>query len=192
MGDITRLLARWKEGDARALEELTPIVYQELRQLAGQYMRRESSDHTLQPTALVHEAYVRLTGIREARFQNRAHFYGAAATIMRRVLVDHARERDAAKRGAGATLASLDEAAEHGVDLRFDLIYLSDALDRLAALAPKPARVVELRYFGGLSVEETAEVLDVAPITVKRHWAFARAWLHRTLTAADVPGAARR
>jgi RNA polymerase sigma factor (TIGR02999 family) len=190
MGDITRLLARWKEGDAAALEELTPIVYQELRQLADQYMRRESGDHTLQPTALVHEAYLRLAGVRDAKFQNRAHFYGAAATIMRRVLVDHARGRRAAKRGAGATVASLDEAAECGIDLRFDLVCLNDALDRLAALAPQPARVVELRYFGGLSVEEAAAFLDVAPITVKRHWAFARAWLHRTLTADDA-GAAR-
>ena len=185
MGDITRLLARWKQGDARALEELTPIVYQELRQLARHYMRRESGDHTLQPTAVVHEAYVRLTGVREAKFQNRTHFYGAAATIMRRILVDHARERRAGKRGAGATLKSLDEADERGVDVRFDLIYLNDALDRLAALAPKPARVVELRYFGGLSVDETAEFLNVAPITVKRHWAFARAWLHRALTGAS-------
>ena len=192
MGDITRLLARWKQGDARALEELTPIVYQELRQLSRHYMRREPGDHTLQPTAVVHEAYVRLSGVREAKFQNRTHFYGAAATIMRRILVDHARERRAVKRGAGATLKSLDEADERGVDVRFDLIYLNDALDRLAALAPKPARVVELRYFGGLSVDETAEFLNVAPITVKRHWAFARAWLHRTLAATDAPGTVRR
>ena len=191
MRDITRLLARWEEGDARALEELTPIVYKELRQLASHYMRRESNDHTLQPTALVHEAYLRLTGLREAKFHNRTHFFGAAATIMRRVLVDHAREQGAAKRGAGATVASLDEAAERGIDLRFDLVCLDDALNRLAALAPQPARVVELRYFGGLTVDEAAAVLNVAPITVKRHWAFARAWLHRTLTDDDASGAAR-
>jgi RNA polymerase sigma-70 factor (ECF subfamily) len=184
MGDITRLLARWKNGDAGALEDLTPVVYQELRRLASGYMRRESSDHTLQPTALVHEAYLRLTGVREAKFQNRAHFYGAAARIMRRVLVDHARERRAAKRGADATVASLDEAADCGVDMRTDLVRLNDALDRLAAVAPQPARVVELRYFGGLTVDETAAFLDVAPITVKRHWAFARAWLHRALADA--------
>jgi RNA polymerase sigma factor (TIGR02999 family) len=181
MGDITRLLGRWKQGDATALEELAPIVYQELHQLASGYMRRESNDHTLQPTALVHEAYLRLTGVREAKFENRSHFYGAAATIMRRVLVDHARERRAAKRGADVTIASLDEVAERGVDMRSDLVCLDDALDRLAAMAPQPARVVELRYFGGLTVDETAAFLDVAPITVKRHWAFARAWLHRAL-----------
>jgi RNA polymerase sigma factor (TIGR02999 family) len=190
MFDITRLLARWGEGDARALEELTPIVYQELRQLAHLFMQRESDDHTLQPTALVHEAYLRLAGVRETKFQNRAHFYGAAAKIMRRVLVDHAREQRAAKRGAGATVASLDEAAERGIDPRSDLMFLDEALDRLAALAPQPARVVELRYFGGLTVEEAAVFLDVAPITVKRHWAFARAWLHRTLTATNAPGTA--
>ena len=116
MSDITRLLARWAEGDARALEELTPVVYQELRQLAHLFMRRESHDHTLQPTALVHEAYLRLSGVRDAKFQNRAHFYGAAAKIVRRVLFDHAREQRAAKRGAGETVASLDEAAERGID----------------------------------------------------------------------------
>ena len=181
MGDITALLARWKGGDAGALEELTPFVYQELRQLANHYMRREPKDHTLQPTALVHEAYVRLSGVREAKFHNRAHFYGAAATIMRRVLVDYARDRRALKRGGDATVASLDEAADRGVDMHTDLVCLNDALDRLMALAPQPARVVELRYFGGLTVDETAAFLDVAPITVKRHWAFARAWLHRAL-----------
>jgi RNA polymerase sigma factor (TIGR02999 family) len=191
MGDITRLLARWNKGDAKALEELTPIVYEELRRLASHYMGRESSDHTLQPTALVHEAYLRLAGVREAKFHNRTHFFGAAAAVMRRVLVDYARERRAAKRGAGATVASLDEAVDRGIDLRFDLVALNDGLDRLATLAPQPARVVELRYFGGLTVEETAAFLDVAPITVKRHWAFARAWLHRTLTAEDAPGAER-
>lgn len=190
MGDITRLLARWTQGDTTALEELTPIVYTELRQLASQYMQRESADHTLQPTALVHEAYLRLAGVRQATFRNRAHFFGAAARIMRRVLVDHAREQRAAKRGAGATVAALDEAAEQGIDPRSDLVYLDDALDRLAALAPLPARVVELRYFGGLSVDEAAAFLDVAPITVKRHWAFARAWLHRTLTGTGARGAA--
>jgi len=181
MGDITALLTRWKRGDAGAFEELTPVVYEELRQLAIHYMRRESTDHTLQPTALVHEAYLRLAGVREAKFQNRAHFYGAAARIMRRVLVDHARQRRAAKRGADATVASLDEAADRGVDMDADLVCLNDALDRLAALAPQPARVVELRYFGGLTVDETAAFLDVAPITVKRNWTFARAWLHRAL-----------
>ena len=184
MGDITRLLSRWREGDARALEELTPLVYDELRQLAGHYMRRERTDHTLQPTALLHEAYLRLTGIRSAQFHNRVHFYGAAASVMRRILVDHARQRGAAKRGQGATVLSLDEASTVGIDLRLDLVSLDDALVELASVAPRPARVVELRFFGGLSVVETADLLGVAPATVKRHWAFARAWLHRNLAAA--------
>jgi len=181
MGNITRLLARWRNGDPEALKDLTPLVYGELRDLAQHYLRNERSDHTLQPTALVHEAYLRLTGVRSAKFTNRVHFYGAAATVMRRVLVDHAREHRAAKRGLGQAVASLDDVPEAGIDLRFDLVCLSDALERLAAVAPDPARVVELRYFGGLTVAETAEFLDVAPVTVKRRWAFARAWLHRTL-----------
>jgi RNA polymerase sigma-70 factor, ECF subfamily len=183
MGHITQLLARWRDGDAGAFEELTPLVYAELRQLAAHYMRNERSDHTLQPTALVHEAYLRLTGLREARFQNRVHFYGAAATAMRRILVDHARQRGAAKRGSGATVVSLDDAATVGIDLRQDLVGLDESLDRLAVVAPEPARVVELRYFGGLSVQETAAFLGIAPATVKRRWAIARAWLHRELHA---------
>jgi len=181
MGDITRLLARWRQGDPEALKDLTPLVYGELRDLAEHYLRSERSDHTLQPTALVHEAYLRLTGVRSANFANRVHFYGAAASVMRRVLVDHARQHRAAKRGSGETVASLDAVPETAIDLRFDLVCLSDALDKLAAVAAQPARVVELRYFGGLSVVETATFLDVAPVTVKRHWAFARAWLRRAL-----------
>lgn len=184
MGDITRLLARWQKGDAGALAELTPLVYQELHDLASHYMRGERTDHTLQPTALVHEAYLRLTGLRAARFQNRVHFYGAAANVMRRILVDYSRRRGARKRGQGVSDVSLDQAAEIGIDLRLDFVSLDEALTALAAIAPTPSKVVELRYFGGLSVEETAAFLAVAPATVKRHWAFARAWLHRTLHAA--------
>lgn len=184
MGDITRLLKRWRNGDPQALEELTPLVYGELRHLAKHYMRQERAGHTLQPTALVHEAYLRLTGLRKTDFQNRIHFYGAAAHVMRRILVDHARRRRAAKRDPAATVTSLDEARTVGIDLRLDLVSLDDALRDLAAIAARPARVVELRYFGGLTVEETAAVLGVAPATVKRHWAFARAWLHRALNAA--------
>jgi RNA polymerase sigma factor (TIGR02999 family) len=184
MGDITGLLRRWRDGDPRALEELTPLVYDELHRLAAPYMRHERSDHTLQPTALVHEAFLRLTGLRRADFQNRVHFYGAAAQVMRRILVDHARRHRAAKRGRGDTVLELDEAIAVGIDLRDDLVHLDEALQQLTVVAERPARVVELRYFGGLSIEETAAVLDIAPATVKRHWAFARAWLHRALSAA--------
>lgn len=183
MPDITELLDRWGAGDAAAFDELLPLVYAELRHLAEAYLRRERADHTLQPTALVHEAYLRLTGVRAANFSNRAHFYGAAATAMRRVLVDHARSRRALKRGQEPPLR-LDDAMDVGVDMRLDLVSLDAALEQLARVAPRPAKVVELRFFGGLSVEETATVLSVAPATVKRQWAFARAWLHRALEAA--------
>jgi RNA polymerase sigma factor (TIGR02999 family) len=188
MGDITSLLGRWRGGDPDALKELTPLVYRELRDLAQHYLTRERTDHTLQPTALVHEAYLRLTGVRSPNFSDRVHFYGAAANVMRRILVDHAREHRAAKRGSGQAIASLDDVPEAGIDLRFDVVCLNDALDRLAAITPEPARVVELRYFGGLSIAETAEYLDVSPATVKRHWTFARAWLHRALASTPSSG----
>jgi RNA polymerase sigma factor (TIGR02999 family) len=181
--DITILLDRWGAGDPGAFDELLPLVYAELRHLAEAYLRRERAEHTLQPTALVHEAYLRLTGLRTANFENRTHFYGAAANAMRRILVDHARKRGTLKRGQVAPV-SLDDAPDVGIDLRLDLVSLDDALEKLARVAPKPAKVVELRFFGGLSIEETATVLSVAPATVKRHWAFARAWLHRALEAA--------
>jgi RNA polymerase sigma factor (TIGR02999 family) len=180
--DITRLLQRWSGGDSAALAELMPLVYNELRHLADSQMRQERSDHTLQPTALVHEAYLRLAGHRSG-FQSRVHFYGAAAQAMRRILVDYARSRDAWKRGQGDLVANLDEAANVGIELRLDLVALDDALNRLTAVAPRPAKVVELRYFGGLSVDETADFLDIAPSTVKRHWSFARAWLYPALNA---------
>ncbi len=183
MSDVTHLLAKWRDGDARAFDELVPLVYAQLRQLADHYLQMERDGHTLQPTALVHEAYLRLAGQNEAGFNNRVHFYGAAATVMRRILVDHARRRLAAKRGSGQTLAELDEGLAAGLDPQVDFIALDEALTRLASHSPGPARVVELRYFGGLTVDETATSLGVAPITVKRHWAFARVWLHRELTA---------
>lgn len=182
MKDITELLARWSGGDRNALAELMPLVYGELRRLADHYMRGEQFDHTLQPTALVHEAYLRLTGTNRVRFNNRSHFYGAAAQAMRRVLVDHARRRNAQRRGERPAMVNL-ESIDVGVDVRQDLVALDEALVRLTATAPQPAQVVELRYFGGLSIDETAEALGVAPVTVKRHWAFARAWLHRELNA---------
>ena len=183
MGDITRLLARWAEGDGEAFETLMPIVYKELRKLADHYLRQERPDHTLQPTALVHEAYLRLAGIRDMELRNRAHFYGAAAQIMRRVLVDHSRQRRALKRGGPTpAVVPFDEALDAAIDGSTDLVALDEALGALEAIAPERARVVELRYFGGLSVDETADYLGIAPATVKRHWAFARAWLFKRLS----------
>lgn len=183
MTDVTELLARWNRGDRDAFAELMPLVYGELRRLATSYMAREQTNHTLQPTALVHEAYLRLASGHSGRFNNRIHFYGAAAQAMRRILVDHARLRRARKRGADPTVVSLDE-VDVGIDVRLDLVALDDALKRLTEIAPRPAKVVELRYFGGMSIEEVAQLLDIAPATVKRHWTFARAWLHRALRAA--------
>jgi RNA polymerase sigma factor (TIGR02999 family) len=183
MADITRLLARWADGDGQAFEALMPIVYEELRRLANHYLRQERSGHTLQPTALVHEAYLRLAGIRELRFSSRAHFYGAAARVMRRVLVDYARQRARDKRGGPSlALVPFAEAIDTPIDAGLDLVALDEALVALERLAPDRARVVELRYFGGLSVDDTAEYLGIAPATVKRHWAFARAWLFRRLS----------
>ena len=183
MGDVTGLLARWNAGDGAALAELMPLVYSELRRLADAYMLRERNDHTLQPTALVHEAFLRLAGARDPKFDNRVHFYGAAAQAMRRILVDHARRRHAARRGNNPTRLELDAVEPAAIDLRFDFVALDEALDRLAEVAPRPAKVVELRYFGGMSIDEVAVFLDIAPVTVKRHWAMARAWLYRALTA---------
>jgi RNA polymerase sigma factor (TIGR02999 family) len=182
--EITELLERWATGDANAFKALVPVVYEELRRLAGHYLEHERGNHTLQPTALVHEAYLRLAGLRDLRLNNRAHFYGAAAQVMRRVLVDHARQRKALKRGGPDNqVVSLDEAIDAPVDLRLDVMALDEALAALERSAPEQARVVELRYFGGLTVEETAEYLSVAPATVHRRWAYARAWLFRRLTA---------
>lgn len=181
MSDVTELLDRWSRGDAGAFGSLMPLVYDELHQLAAHYMRHERPGHTLQPTALVHEAYLRLSGLRDMRLQNRTHFYGAAAQVMRRVLVDHARRRNAGKRGSGDRPEVPEAAFDASIDLRLDLVALDRALEKLATFAPDKARVVELRYFGGLSVEETAEIMDLSPRTVKRHWRFSRAWLLRTL-----------
>jgi RNA polymerase sigma factor (TIGR02999 family) len=182
MGDITRLLDRWAEGDDRAFEALVPMVYVELRRLADHYLRQERGDHTLQPTALVHEAYLRLVGTCDMRLQNRAHFYGAAAQAMRRILVDYSRQRRAAKRGGPTrNVVPFDEAIDTPAGQPVDLLALDEALTALERISPDRARVVELRFFGGLSVEDTAEQLGVAPATVKRHWAFARAWLFHQL-----------
>jgi RNA polymerase sigma factor (TIGR02999 family) len=192
MGDITTLLEQWALGDANAFKALMPLVYAELHGLAEHYLRQERSSHTLQPTALVHEAYLRLAGIRDIQLQNRAHFYGAAAKVMRRVLVDHARQRRAAKRGVPLhDLVPFDEALDAPVDLHLDFVDLDEALNALERIAPEKARVVELRYFGGLSVNETAEYIDVAPATVHRYWAYARAWLYRRLTETPSSGGPR-
>jgi RNA polymerase sigma factor (TIGR02999 family) len=181
-GDVTALLQRWGEGDAEAFKALLPLVYEELRRLAAHHLRSERSGHTLQPTALVHEAYLRLSGARSVLLNNRSHFYGAAAQVMRRVLVDHARKHRAQKRGGGADAhVDLADSAETAMDMRLDFEALDEALTAFERIAPDKARVVELRYFGGLSVEETGEFLDISPATVKRHWSFARAWLYKRL-----------
>jgi RNA polymerase sigma factor (TIGR02999 family) len=185
MADVTELLARWKAGDEHALENLMPVVYGELRRLAEHYMRAERTGHTLQPTALVHEAYLRLVSTRDPRFENRVHFYGAAARAMRRILVDHARQRGARKRSRSTATIDLDRVPAAAIEVSADLVALDASLDRLAAIASRAARVVELRYFGGLSIGETAAFLAIGPATVKRHWTFARAWLYRDLTGEE-------
>ena len=182
MSDITELLDRWGQGDREAFQSLLPLVYKELRRLAARHLRQERRGHTLQPTALVHEAYLRLSGLREVQLENRAHFFGTAARVMRRVLVDHARKHRAQKRGgAEAPVTLADVAAPAPLEGHLDMEALDAALDALEAIAPEKAKVVELRYFGGLSVEQTGEYLGISPATVKRHWVFARAWLLRRL-----------
>lgn len=184
--DVTGLLLAWGRGDSSAADQLMPAVYEELRHQAERAMRREGSEHTLQPTALVHESYLRLVDQRRVAWRNRAHFFAIASTVMRRILVDHARARLTAKRGGGAapiTLAGVADGDGAGA-AEVDLLALHDALDRLASLDPEQARLVELRYFGGLTIEETADALGVSPATVKREWALARAWLRRELEGA--------
>jgi RNA polymerase sigma factor (TIGR02999 family) len=179
---ITQLLIEWNDGRDAALEDLLPLVYGELRRLASRKLRRERPDHTLQPTALVHEAYIRLIDQRRVRWQNRAHFYAVAAQVMRRILVDRARARAADKRGAGWQRVTLvgDKASAGSRDV--DVLSLDDALRRLAAFDPQQERIVELRYFGGLTLDETAEVIGISIATVKREWAIARAWLRSELS----------
>ncbi|HEX6624625.1 MAG TPA: sigma-70 family RNA polymerase sigma factor [Pyrinomonadaceae bacterium] len=175
--NITRLLIKLTNGDAAAVDALLPHIYDELRRLAASYLRRERPDHTLQPTALVHEAYLRLVDQTQVQWQNRAHFFGVAAQLMRRILVDHARAHNAEKRGHDFQKLSIDENIDKAVERSAELLALDDALRELAEIDPQKARLVELRYFGGLSVEETAEVLGVSAPTVKRHWRATRAWL---------------
>jgi RNA polymerase sigma factor (TIGR02999 family) len=176
--DVTRLLVRLTDGDRGVLDELLPVVYGELRKLASSYLRRERVGHTLQPTALVHEAYMRLVDQTQVQWQNRAHFFGVAAQMMRRILVDHARAHEAEKRGGEFQKLSLDENIDVSGERDVNLVALDDALNLLAEVDPQKSKIVELRFFGGLSVEETAEVLGVSAPTVKRQWRMAKAWLY--------------
>ena len=186
--NVTRLLQAWSQGEDAALEELLPLVHQELRRLARRYMFGERPEHTLQATALVNEAYLRLVSSRQVNWQNRAHFFAISAQLMRRILVDHARARGYRKRGGGAAKITLDEALVRPPEKGQDLVALDDALKELAGVDPRKSKVVELRFFGGLSVEETAEVLKVSPETVQRDWRLAKAWLVREMGKAAATG----
>lgn len=179
--DVTQLLVNWGKGDQQALEQLVPLVYAELRRLADRYVRRERPGHTLQSTALVHEAWMKLIDQRNVHWQNRAHFFGVAAQMIRRILVDYARNRHAEKRGGHAFKLSLDDAIELPKQRDLDLVALDDALESLTKVDPQQGRIVELRFFAGLSIEETAEALRISPATVKRDWVVAKAWLYREM-----------
>lgn len=187
--EISELLVQWGSGDRKALEAILPRVYNELRRLARHHLRQQRPNHTLQTTALVHEAYLRLAGQKSLQIQDRAHFLGIAAQLMRWILVDYERNRRAAKRGAGVTRVSLDPtigvALSEGPDI--DLLALDRALDRLAKLDAQQSQIIELRYFGGLSIEDTSAFLGVSPATVKRSWASARAWLLREMRGGEAP-----
>lgn len=179
---VTQLLEKWSQGDEDALGELMPLVYDELHRLAGAYLRREQREHTLQPTALVNEAYLKLVDQRHPNWQNRAQFFGVAAQLMRRILIDHARRHRASKRGGDRCQLSLSNVGAFGNQPDADLLTLHEALERLAELDSEQARLVELRFFGGLTIEETAEVMHVSHATVEREWKVAKAWLKRELT----------
>jgi len=181
---VTQLLHQLSGGNRQAVDELTPLVYNELKRIAGGQLRSERPGHTLQATALVHEAYLKLVDQRDTSWQNRAHFFGVAAQVMRRILLDYAKGRRREKRGGGIAAATLDEALVVGDDRTSDLIEIDEVLTRLEKLDERQAKVVELRFFGGLSVEETAEAMGISEPTVKREWAMARAWLHRELASA--------
>jgi RNA polymerase sigma factor (TIGR02999 family) len=187
-GEVTQLLLRWRAGDEAALAALLPLVYEELRSLARRHLRHERGSHTLQRTALVHEAFLRIVDQKQVDWESRTQFYGIASQMMRRVLVDHARRRSAAKRGDGAPHVDLDVVLQDegaglppGRQAEIDFAAIDDALKRLEALDPQQGKLVELRFFGGLSIKETADVIGVSPATVKREWAIARAWLQREI-----------
>jgi RNA polymerase sigma factor (TIGR02999 family) len=183
--NITKLLVDWRNGDQEALDQLMPLVYEELRRMANHYMRNERKGHTLQTSALVNEAYLRLVDHENIDWQNRSHFFGLAAQAMRRILVDHARSRNYQKRGGNAERVSLDEAANFAEERATELIALDEALQELAKLDPRKSRIVEMRYFGGLTGEETAEVLGISTATVARDWETAKAWLLRELSRTE-------
>ena len=181
---VTLLLEQWNHGDREALNKLMPLIYEELHKMAKRYMSQQNRGHTLQTTALIHEAYLRMVKQKEKHFQNRAHFFGVAAQAMRHILVDYARARHAGKRGGGVRPVSLEEAALVSPERAGELVAFDEALKELEELSQRQSRVVELRYFGGLSVEETATVLKVSPETVMRDWTMAKTWLHRALQPA--------
>jgi RNA polymerase sigma-70 factor, ECF subfamily len=181
--EVTRLLIDWGNGDQAALDELIPLVYDELHRLAGRYMRRESQRHTLQTSALLNEAYLRLTNQKSVQWQNRAHFFGVAAQLMRRILVDHARSRSRAKRGGGALMVSFVDQAATSKEVT-EVIALDVALNGLAEMDPRKSQIVEMKFFGGLTNDEVAEVLKVTSRTVEREWRKAKAWLHRAISKA--------
>ncbi len=178
---VTDLLVKLSSGNDAVVDELLPLIYDELKRLAAAYLRRERVDHTLQPTALVNEAYIKLVDITQVSWQNKAHFIGVAANQMRRILVDHARQHNAQKRGGEFHILTLNEEIDKADEQSAELMALDDALNELAKMDPTKAKIVELRYFGGLTTDETAEVLGVSPITVKRHWKMAKAWLYGQL-----------
>jgi len=182
--DVSQLLIEWSNGDKSALDKLTPLIYDELRRLAHHYMSHERTGHTLQTTALVNEAYLRLVNRKDVHWQNRAHFFGIAAQLMRRILVDHARSKKRAKRGGSDIRVSFNEANALAPVQDLDIVALDEALARLAEVDEQQSRIVELRFFSGLTVEETAEVLSISPATVKRDWSMAKAWLHREISGA--------
>lgn len=181
--EVTQLLVDWNNGNSAALEKLMPLVYRELRRLARQHLRRERADHTLQTTDLVHEAYFRLVDQQRVQWQNRAHFYGIAAQLMRRILIDRARHDRRAKRGGGAPMVTLDSAMAVSPQVSLDMLELDEALNKLAAIDARKARIVELRFFGGLEVQEVAAFLNISEITVMRDWKMAKAWLHKELSS---------
>lgn len=181
--ELTKLLVDWNNGSPEALERLMPLVENELRRIAGNYMRRETPNHTLQTTALVNEAYLKLVDQREVRWQNRAHFFALAAQLMRRILLDHARKRRRAKRGGEAVHVDVTEVAVVSPETSNELIALDEALVRLASFDPNKSKIVEMRFFGGLTVNEVAEVLGLAPVTVSLHWRLAKAWLRKELNS---------
>ena len=183
MHDVTGLLLSWRQGDAAALDRLVPLVYDELRRVARRHLRREQPGHALQATALVHEVYLRLVDVDRLTLKNRTHFFAVAAKLMRQILVDHARRQHADKRGGGATMVSLDDVSPAAQPPSVDVLALDQALEALSAIDARQCRVVELRFFAGLNIDEAAEALGISPATVEREWALAKAWLYRRLSS---------